>query len=138
MLPRKETKYIVVTATLTDERITRHEIEWRARKYGYLDAGSHFVIEPGSVTACRQLRLMGVGARPHNQTSIIIQLSGKPSFPIEMMGDLDHTIEACLTHYPDAAVVGHDDLPGAKHMGSPGFDVKAWWTGWQATKAIGA
>lgn len=136
MLPRKETKYIVVTATMTDERIDVHEVTWRARRYGFLDAGCHYVIEDGRITACRQHQQIGVGARPHNLTSVIINLSGKPPFTDSQMSALGETVDAVLCRYPEATVVGHSDLPGVGRQVAPGFDVTAWWAGHKAVSGL--
>lgn len=136
MLSRKETKYIVVTATMTDERITVAEVTWRARSYGYLDAGCHYVIEDGCVTACRHHHQIGVGARPHNLSSVIIKLSGKPPFTDAQMSALGDTVDAVLCRYPDALVVGHSDLPGVGRQVAPGFDVAAWWAGHKAATGL--
>lgn len=136
MLPRSETKFIVVTATMTDERIPVREVEYRARKYGYLDAGCHYVIEPGLITVCRPHDLIGVGARPHNTTSVIIMLSGKAPFTDGQMRDLGDTVDAVLCRYPHATVVGHSDLPGVLRQAAPGFDVQAWWTGDKAAQGL--
>jgi hypothetical protein len=137
MLPRKDTKYIVVTATMTDERLPVREVEWRARKYGYLDAGCHFVIEPKLVTVCRPKEVIGVGARPHNAVSVIIVLSGKPPFTPSQLVSLGETVDAMVQAYPGAIPVAHSDLPGVTRQIAPGFDVQSWWAGWQAQKAIG-
>lgn len=136
MLPRKTTKYIVVTSTMTEERIPVREIEYRARKYGYLDTGCHYVIEDGEVTACRPDHLIGVGVRPHNDSSIIITLSGSPEFTADQLSELGRLVEVLLYRYPEAQVRAHSDLPGA-HTNAPGFDVASWWVGHNATLALG-
>lgn len=136
MLARKETKYVVVTATMTDDRIDARSVEWRARKYGYLDAGCHYIIEDGRITACRPHHQIGVGARPHNMSSVIIMLSGKPPFTDSQMSALGDTVDAMLCRYTEAAVVGHSNLPGVTRQVAPGFDVAAWWTGYKAVAGL--
>lgn len=138
MLPRKETKFIVVTATMTDDRIPVREIEWRARKYGYLDIGCHYVIEGSDhtiTTTCRPDNLIGVGVKPHNDSSIIITLSGSAPFTDGQLIHLGMLCDGLIEKYPNAQVVAHSDLKGARSQ-APGFDVQAWWAGWQATKAL--
>jgi hypothetical protein len=135
MLPRRETRWIVVTATMTPERIPVREIEYRARKYGYLDSGCHFVIEDTSHTLCRPDHLIGVGAKPHNDSSVIVMLSGEPPFTQAQLDDLASIVEAMAVKYPQADVVAHSDLPGSRTK-APGFDVRAWWTGMRAVNAL--
>lgn len=136
MLPRKETRFIVITSTMTDERLTVQEVDWRGRKYGYLDAGCHYVIADGEASPVRPLHLMGVGVVPHNDVSVIITLAGNDPYSWQQLADLANIVDYVLAHYPDAQVVGHSDLPGARTE-APGFDVAAWWVGRQAQKAIG-
>lgn len=136
MLPRKQTTYIVVTATMDDPPPTYREIEWRARKYGYLDAGCHFVITNDGTFECRQVGSVGVGVKPHNDKSVIITLAGQHPYSERQMSALIVVIDMLSNRYPDAQLVAHSELPGARSQ-APGFDVQAWWRGWQACKAIG-
>lgn len=128
MIPRLTTEWIVVHATMTLPPPTVQQITWRARSYGYLDAGVHYVISPdGEQTACRPHRLVGTGCRPHNATSVIILLPGEPPFPFVQTNALYPLIKGLQALYPDAAVVGYRDLPGVRRSDSPGFDIIPWW-----------
>lgn len=136
MLARTETRYIVITATMDDPRPLLSEIEWRGRKYGYFDAGPHFVIEDRRVGPNRPLHLRCVGVLPFNDVSVLITLAGKPPFTPQQMADLGATVLWVLNHYPDAQVIAHSDLPGSR-SNAPGFDVAAWWVGLRAQMALG-
>lgn len=135
MFPRKQTDWIVVTATMTDERLPAREIEWRGRKYGYLDAGCHFIIENEITTVVRPRHMVGVGVRPHNDRSVVITLSGKPPFTASQLEMLGATVDGMLGYYPTARVVAHSALPGSR-SDAPGFDVDAWFVGHKAAKAV--
>ena len=134
MIPRASTDFIVVHATMTAERPTLQEITYRARTYGYLDVGMHYVIdERGLVTACRPDRLIGTGCRPHNGTALSILLTGSPPFEEDQLVALRATLKVVLFDYPSAVITGYRDLPGVRNNDSPGFDVKAWWSKEQPT-----
>jgi len=113
---------------MTADRPTLQQVTWRARTYGYLDAGFHYVIdETGHVNACRPDRLIGTGCRPHNGTALSILLTGSPPFTDEQLSALRLTLTVMHRTYPAAVITGYRDLPGVRNNDSPGFDVKSWW-----------
>lgn len=134
MIARTETKYILITAT--DDPLSEQEIVWRARKYGWRDAGCHYIVERnGMVSDQRQHGLVAVSGRPHNHVSVVVVLSGTAPHTPEQLGALELLVLNLAVLYPNAAVVGHSELPGANTT-APGFDVSAWWTGLKAAEAL--
>lgn len=137
MIPRSDTKYIIVHATMDDTDPTLHEVAWRDRRYGYLDVRHHWLIRRnGEAHRARDERLIGMGSRPHNNVSVSILLAGKPDFPVEQMSTLEDVVGKLACLYPSALVVGYRDLPGTRAEGSPGFDVPAWDIGRRAALGI--
>lgn len=136
MIPRKETKWIIVSSTMTADRMTEQEVVWRARRYGYLDAGSHYIIDDnGTTCAHRPINLIGAGARPYNGTSIVIVLSGSFPYTERQMESLAALVLRLETEYPGAVVRGLNGLPSTG-SDAPGFDVAAWLVGLRATAAL--
>lgn len=134
MIQRPETKYILVTAT--DEPLSEQEIVWRARKYGWRDAGCHYIIDrEGSIHQHRAHNVVAVSGRPHNQTSVVIVLAGMAPHTAEQLTALARVVTSLELLYPGAEVVGHRDLPDVR-TDAPGFDVGAWWTGLRAVNAL--
>lgn len=128
MIPRKETRWIVVTATMSPEPMTVHQVIYRARSYGYLDAGSHHIITDDGVRHDgRPANLIAAGVRPHNDQSIVINLVGDGEFTERQLDRLSHLVRNLSETYPDATVIGYRDLPGVRNSQAPGFDVAAWW-----------
>ncbi len=138
MKKRRKTDLIVVhcAATKPDMDVGAAEIrEWH-RARGFSDIGYHFVIRRGGrVEPGRQHHLTGAHAKGHNASSVAICLvggidgDGKPdaNFTDAQWVSLRKQVEDLLDIYPDAGIVGHNDLTGAKAC--PCFDVKAWWKG---------
>lgn len=128
MIPRSETKWIVVHATLTADHPTVREIEWRARSYGYLDVGMHYVVSAdGNVTTCRPVALIGTGCRPHNGTAVSVLMTGSPPFTEAQLDALATLLKGLQLLYPEAAIAGYRDLPGVRNTESPGFNATEWW-----------
>lgn len=108
---------------------------WHRAK-GWLDVGYHYVIKrDGTVENGRPENQNGAHARGHNHDSIGICLIGgkgadggdETNFTEVQMNALDELIETLLVSFPDAGVIGHNDLTDKKTC--PTFDVKAWWQG---------
>lgn len=137
MNERQETKWIVVHATMDDSDHSLSELQWRDRRYGYLDARYHWLItRDGTAHRARDERFVGMGTRPHNNTSVSVLLNGKPEFTPEQMRTLEYVVGRLACLYPAAAVVGFRDLPDARAKGSPGFDVQAWDVGRRAALGL--
>jgi N-acetylmuramoyl-L-alanine amidase len=137
MIGRPETKYIVIHATMDDTDFSLSELQWRDRRYGYLDARYHWLIRrDGTAHRARDERLIGMGTRPHNSTSVSVLLNGTPEFTQEQMATLEDVVGKLSCLYPDALVCGYRDLPGTRAKGSPGFDVQAWDIGRRAGLTI--
>lgn len=105
------------------------------RDRGWRDIGYHHVIKrDGTLEIGRPPMAVGAHAKGFNQVSVGICLIGG----IDVMGDpdanftraqynrLEKLLRALKQAYPEAAVVGHRDLPGV-NKACPSFDVKAWW-----------
>lgn len=137
MIQRPETKFIVVHATMDDSDYSISELAWRDRRLGYLDVRYHWLItRNGTAYRARDERLIGMGSRPHNNTSVSVLLNGKPEFTPEQMNTLADVVGKLSCLYPQAEVVGYRDLPGTRAEGSPGFDVRAWDVGRRAALGL--
>lgn len=139
VIARKETKYIVIHALMDPaDDPTLHELQWRDRRFGYLDARFHYLIRrDGQVLKARDERTIGMGSRPHNSTSVSVLLGTAPPFSDVQLESLAGVVGRLSCLYPGAAVVGYRDLPGADaRKGSPGFDVSAWDVGRRASLGL--
>lgn len=134
MIPREETKYIMVTAI--GEAMTRDEIAWRGRRYGWMDAGCHYIVSAaGVVHAERAHHLVAPSGRPHNHVSVVVVMAGAAPFNPDMMRGLEALVSDLEAKYPDAVTLGQSDLPGTR-PNLPGFDVRAWATGLRAMRGL--
>lgn len=135
-----------------DARVIRR---WHQRN-GWFDIGYHIVIpRDGTVEWGRNLQVPGAHTRGHNETSVGIVLAGglepltpelerinkdkvykdskgKPvgilmaNYTAEQWLSLQFTVEWLKKLYPDALVVGHNDLTRDKRF-CPGFSASEWW-----------
>lgn len=101
---------------------------------GWSDNGYHYVIRRnGEIELGRPVEKSGAHVRGHNKHSIGICLAGgvdnsgnpEANYTNEQWSALDGLIHRLTREYPNAEVMGHNDLYSGKAC--PCFDVKAWW-----------
>lgn len=136
---RKATNLIVVhsSATPASDNIGVAEIDRWHRMKGWTKIGYHYVIRrSGVIEPGRALDEIGAHARPRNYDSVGICMVGgveddrktpEQNFTPDQMFTLELTVRGLLSAYPDAAVIGHRDVPGTPGTACPSFDVRAWW-----------
>lgn len=107
---------------------------WHVEGRGWDDIGYHYLIRrSGMIQTGREVEVAGAHVRGHNHDSIGVALSGGKArdgrqacnFTAEQWNALERHIRILKTRYPDAEVLGHNDLDSGKTC--PTFDVKAWW-----------
>lgn len=136
MIPRKETKYIVVhcSATQAKSDIGANEIDVMHRVRGFDCIGYHYVIRRnGLVSLGRLPEMIGAHAYGVNQISVGVCLVGgygefgKFSDHFTGMQDiaLANLLERLQQQYPGAQVIGHRDVPNTNKT-CPNFDVALW------------
>lgn len=132
---RDETNYLVVHCSDTYERMnwTAKDIDRCHRQRGFLEIGYHYVIcRDGTVEDGRDVEVIGAHAKPYNQTSVGVCMIGGRSDddqPVSNYTDqqwyaLEKLLCSLRDQYPEAEVVGHNDLN--HHKACPCFDVKHW------------
>lgn len=88
--------------------------------------GYHFIIRTGgTVETGRGLDEVGAHAEGYNAHSIGICMAGTDCFTQPQwlaLSDLVYMLQKC---FPEAAIIGHRDLPDVKKT-CPGFDVGVW------------
>ena len=134
---RERTDYIVIhtAATPPSMDIGAKEIrEWHLAR-GWSDIGYHWVIRRnGTVEPGRPVDAVGAHAKGFNKTSVGICLvgglnaDGEPdcNYTWVQWPELEALVIKMKAKYPDAAVLGHRDLPGVTKT-CPVFDADAWW-----------
>lgn len=132
---RAQTDFIVVhcAATKASMDIGVREIrQWHVQK-GWLDIGYHFVIRRnGTVEDGRPHNVVGAHVEGFNSRSLGICLAGgiddkgKPqeNFTTEQYNSLKLLLLAQTRQYPQATIVGHNDL--FKGKACPSFKVSDW------------
>lgn len=136
---RAETRRIIVhcSATPPSRDIGAAEIDRWHRQRGFLGLGYHAVIRrSGAVEAGRPLGAPGAHAQGANRDSVGVCLVGgiaeglertpEENFTVAQWASLRAVVSALLRRYPDAALIGHRDLPKVAKA-CPCFDVAAWW-----------
>ena len=123
--------YIVLHCTespnnLVDTRLdTAEDIHRWHKERGFQGIGYHWVIrEDGKREAGRPEFWQGAHVRGYNHNSIGVALVGNGYFHQSQMSELDRLISELLGRYPEARVVGHNELDSSKTC--PNFDVQEW------------
>ena len=135
MEPRSSTEYIVIhcSATKPSMDIGLSEIKnWHVNERGWRDVGYHYVIKRnGEVELGRNIRDTGAHAAGYNSKSIGICLVGgmaednstEDNFTAQQWTALLDLIKQKLSDYPDAKVIGHNEI---SKKDCPCFDVQTW------------
>ena len=135
MEPRSSTEYIVIhcSATKPSMDIGLSEIKnWHVNERGWRDVGYHYVIKSnGEVELGRIIRDTGAHAAGYNSKSIGICLvcgmaednSTEDNFTAQQWTALLDLIKQKLSDYPDAKVIGHNEI---SEKDCPCFDVQKW------------
>lgn len=142
--PDGNVTWIVIhySATPIERSYTVDDIDAMHRKRGFREVGYHyFVTRAGEVQTGRDMDKPGrfeVGAhvKGSNTKSVGVCYEGgvtraRPHVGFDTRTPAQTEAMIALIHdlqdrFPDAAVVGHRDMPGAATQ-CPGFDVRAWW-----------
>ena len=125
---RKIDKIVVHCSDSPHRGDTAEDIhEWHLAR-GWDGIGYHYVItENGDKQAGRPLYWVGSHVAGHNANSIGICLLGKHEFTKAQIATLRKLLSQLTLQYPDAQVLGHNDLDPKKTC--PNFDVVSWWNG---------
>ena len=135
MEPRSSTEYIVIhcSATKPSMDIGLSEIKnWHVNERGWRDVGYHYVIKRnGEVELGRNIQDTGAHAKGYNAKSIGICLVGgmaednstEDNFTAQQWTALLDLIQQKLSDYPDAKVIGHNEI---SEKDCPCFDVQKW------------
>tara|TARA_Y100000593_G_scaffold45350_2_gene86287 strand:+ start:2775 stop:3152 length:378 start_codon:yes stop_codon:yes gene_type:complete len=111
------------------------DAEWVKKVHiqrGFRTIGYHFFIKrDGSIERGRELREIGAHAYGKNAVSVGICLAGgidedgnpENNFTSEQMDALNRRVKALLRIFPDADVIGHNEIG---NKACPSFDVKEW------------
>ena len=134
MPDRTETNKIIIhcAATKPSMDIGVEEItKWHIQR-GFRGCGYHFVIKrDGTVETGRAENEIGAHAYWHNRDSIGISLVGgiseegspEENYTDDQWSMLRELVEELLEKYPDADVIGHNDV---SKKDCPCFNVKEW------------
>lgn len=107
--------------------------KWHVEDNGWADVGYHLIIElDGNVERGRPIEKSGAHARGHNSTSIGICYVGgcdqhlQPKNTMRRAQELSliRLVRHFLSEYPNAKVVGHNELDSGKDC--PSFNVQKW------------
>lgn len=134
MQKRSETEKIIIhcSATKPSQDIGSNDIDRWHRERGWLKIGYHLVIpRDGTLELGRDLDEVGAHAYGHNAKSVGVCMvggideDGQPddNFTIEQWNTLDIVIDYLELLYPDAEVIGHNDV---SDKACPSFDVGEW------------
>lgn len=131
----RKIKRIIVHCSDTPSQmdIGVHEIkQWHIQR-GFDDIGYHHVVRrSGMLEEGRPLAKAGAHARGFNFSSIGICLVGGDSglfnFTFDQLKCLVKLVDYYRGQYPDAEILGHRDLPGARKT-CPNFDVRSFFGG---------
>ena len=138
MAKRSSTELIVIhcTATRPSQDIGRDELDAWHRHQGWFGIGYHFVIRrDGTLELGRDEDATGAHAKGFNHNSVSVALVGGSSekilkiaennFTEAQFDSLNQLVKELQINYPDAAIVGHRDLPDVRKE-CPAFSVKDW------------
>ncbi len=144
MTKRTTTDLIVVhsSATPPDRDIGVEEINRWHLDRGFDMIGYHVVIRrDGTIEYGRPFDTRGAHAKGFNSRSIGVCVVGgvdshmeaELNFTEEQFSALERVLTALQGLFPDAAVIGHKDLPATRTK-CPGFDVVSWWNNIRMTR----
>ena len=135
MEPRTSTDYIVVHCAATKAKmdIGADEIKrWHVNDNGWRDIGYHAVIRRnGNIEHGRAMNDIGAHAKGYNHKSIGLCMVGgmaddgsaQDNFTDQQWTALLAKIKDLLVSYPDADVIGHNEISEKE---CPSFDVQKW------------
>ena len=135
MEPRSSTDYIVIhcAATKPSMDVGADTIrDWHVNGNGWRDIGYHVVIRRnGNVEHGRVMDDTGAHAKGYNHKSIGLCMVGgmaddgsaEDNFTDQQRMALSAKIEELLVSYPDAEVIGHNEISEKE---CPSFDVQKW------------
>lgn len=144
-IPDGNVKWIVVhySATPIEQDFSAADIDEMHKRRGFRKIGYHFFIrKSGLVEKGRHLSRegrfeQGAHSKGENDASIGICYEGgvvmdDPNTGFDTRTEAQKEamvklINDLLVRFPNAAVVGHKDMPGAATQ-CPGFDVRSWWS----------
>ena len=135
MQTRKETTEIIIhcAATKPSMDVDAKTIDRWHREKGWLKIGYHYVIcRDGTVEIGREENAVGAHARGYNAKSVGICLVGgldEKMKPVENFTDeqwlmLTRLVDGLTAKYPEARVIGHNDVSSKT---CPNFDVGEWY-----------
>lgn len=136
MNKRTKTNYIVVhcAATKPSMDTTAADIDRWHRERGWLKIGYHFVIRRnGEIEEGRKVDEVGAHASGYNSSSVSICLIGglsedgtssENNFTEEQWESFGAVIDTLTNKYPNAKVIGHNDI---SKKDCPTFDVGEWY-----------
>lgn len=140
-LDPKRVGLIVVhcAATRPSQDFDVNDIRRMHLQRGFLDVGYHKIIKrDGTVQNGRPLDRQGAHAAGFNHLSVGVCMIGGVSeddvripennFTPEQFASLRDVLAELKTHFPEAEILGHRDLPKVKKA-CPSFDVRAWLVG---------
>lgn len=134
-LNRNNVEYIVIHCSETPPSadIGVVDIDRQHRKQGSFGCGYHFVIRrDGTLERGRNVETPGLHTRGYNHCSISIclvggvDMDGNPddNFSVDQKITLEEALYELQNVYPNAKIVGHNDLDDAEFC--PSFDVQEW------------
>jgi N-acetyl-anhydromuramyl-L-alanine amidase AmpD len=126
-------RWIVVhcSASRPTQEYTVADLERDHRKRGFAKIGYHFYIRKnGTLTQHRELLEVGVHCRPYNRCSIGVCYEGgvdenlkpKDTRTFVQRRRLEELLRELKTLFPQAIIMGHRDMPGARACDCPSFD----------------
>ena len=135
MKERKRTDYVVIhcAATKPSMDIGFTEIDQWHKRRGWLGCGYHMIIRrDGTIENGRAMNECGAHVKAFNHNSFGICLVGgmdedgdaEANFTQKQWDTLDSLVDVMTKIYPNAAVVGHNDLDPNKSC--PVFEVSEW------------
>lgn len=151
-LPDERVKWIVIhySATPIERVYTYAQLDRDHRMRGFREVGYHYYLpRAGGRVRGRDLSQpgrfeMGAHSKGENDASIGICFEGGVTLDepnrgwdtrnADQIREMVRLIDELLVRFPNAEVIGHRDMPGAKTQ-CPGFDAGAWWHRYQEARA---
>jgi N-acetylmuramoyl-L-alanine amidase len=141
---RNVTEHIVIhcAATKPSMDTDADDIDRWHRERGWLKIGYHFVIKrDGTIQSGRDVDEIGAHAKGYNATSVGVCLVGglsednKPeeNFTEDQWNSLSSVIETLTNKYPDAEVIGHNNISDKT---CPNFDVGEWYANYRQEQLL--
>ena len=131
-MPADSVSYIIIhcTATRETQDYTPEQLKHDHLARGFIDVGYHFYIrKDGTVTQHRRLNEVGAHCRPFNRCSIGVcyegglDANGKPkdTRTLKQRASLIALVLDLHRQFPNAAIRGHCEMPGAIPKLCPNF-----------------